>query len=53
MHSYSQSNEDSFVLDLYKKKNIDNGFFLNLERGMEFIIVIVDYYLKIIGRAVL
>ena len=27
MHSYSQNDEDSFVLDLYKKKNIDNCFF--------------------------
>ena len=27
MHNYSQNDEDSFILDLYKKKNIDNCFF--------------------------
>ena len=27
MHSYSQNDEDSFILELYKKKNIDNCFF--------------------------
>ena len=27
MNSYSQNDEDSFILDLYKKKNIDNCFF--------------------------
>ena len=27
MQSYSQNSEDSFILDLYKKKNIDNCYF--------------------------